>query len=147
VTQKPAQNPDQASTVEKVVEELHSRLKLLEEGYGFMVKLMRGSGLLDLAELYEDLKNCSEEYTWVLNKAGKRYYYYYLKCKGKNPRSIYVGKTPEGYNQIRRAASLAHQLKTKIEAVAAALRELERAVEEIRENKAIVEQAVNKIKR
>ncbi|WFO75656.1 hypothetical protein J4526_01880 [Desulfurococcaceae archaeon MEX13E-LK6-19] len=32
-------------------------------------------------------------YTWVLNKVGKKYYYYYLKSKTRKPTSIYIGKT------------------------------------------------------
>jgi hypothetical protein len=147
VTQSAERNPDQSRGVERAVKELRSRLELLKADYGLIVKLARDSGLLDLAELYEDLKSCSEEYTWVLNKAGKRYYYYYLKCRGKNPRSIYVGKTPEGFNQLRRAAQLAFQLKARLEAVAVAMRELEEVLRQLEENKAIVEQAVNKMKR
>jgi prefoldin subunit 5 len=155
VSQNPEQNPIQEliqeSTrerrLEKTIEELEARLKLLRADYSFIVKLIRESGLLELAELYENLKNCSEEYTWVLNKQGKRYYYYYLKCKTGDKRSIYIGKTPEGYNQFRKAAQLAFQLKSKIEAVAAAMRELEETIVEIRENTATVENTVTKIKK
>ncbi len=35
------------------------------------------------------------ELTWVKNKVGKRYYYWYLKSKTQHPRSIYVGKSPD----------------------------------------------------
>lgn len=155
MTQNPEQNPIQEliqeSTrdrrVEKTVEELYSRLKLLRADYSFIVKLIRESGILELAELYENLKNCSEEYTFVYNKTHKKYYYYYLKCKSGDKRSIYIGKTPEGYNQFRRATALAHELKTKLEAALTALRELEETLREIQENTATLETALTRIKK
>ena len=145
--QKLVEETSRDRRVEKAVEELEARLKLLRADYSFIVKLVRESGLLQLAELYENLKNCAEEYTWVLNKAGKRYYYYYLKCKTGDKRSIYVGKTPEGYNQFRRAAQLASQLKAKLEAVAEALRELGAQLEELKANAALVELALSRVKK
>jgi hypothetical protein len=155
VAQNPEQNPIQElveestrdKRVEKTIEELEARLRLLKADYMFIVKLIRESGLLQLAELYENLKNCVEEYTWVLNKQGKRYYYYYLKCKGKETKSIYIGKTPEGYNQFRKAAQLAHELKTAAQAVLAAIRQLEDAIVELKTNTTLVENAANKIKK
>jgi DNA mismatch repair ATPase MutS len=155
MSQNTPQNPVQelieessrSRVVEKTIEELEARLKLLKADYSFIVKLVRDTGLLELAELYENLKNCSEELTWVLNKAGKRYYYYYLKCKEGPRRSIYIGKTPEGYNQFRKAAQLAFELKSKIEAVIAALRELEEQLEELRANAALVELALSRVKK
>jgi hypothetical protein len=141
------QESSRSRVVEKTIEELEARLKLLKADYSFIVKLIRESGLLELADLYENLKNCSEEYTWVLNKQGKRYYYYYLKCKTGDKRSIYIGKTPEGYNQFRKAAQLAFELKSKIEAVAAAMRELEETLVEVKTNTTIVENTVTKIKK
>jgi len=132
---------------ERVLEELYSRLKLLRADYQFTVRLLRESGLLELAELYENLKNCSEEYTYVYNKIGKKYYYYYLKCKEGPRRSIYIGKTPEGYNQFKKAAALAHELKTKLEAAGAALRELEDAIRQLAENTAILETALTRVKK
>ena len=51
------------------------RQRLLEE----ISKLRPGSGTL--------------EYKWVLNKVGKRYYYWYLRVRqGNSLRSIYLGK-------------------------------------------------------
>jgi hypothetical protein len=155
VTQNTPQNPleeliresTRDRRLERVVSELYTRLKLLAADYNFTTKLLRESGLLELAELYDNLKNCTEEYTWVLNKAGKRYYYYYLKCKGKETKSIYIGKSPEGYNQLRKAAQLAFQLKTRLEAVAAAMRELEEAVRELEANTAVVESALSRLKK
>jgi DNA mismatch repair ATPase MutS len=141
------QESSRSRVVEKTIEELEARLKLLKADYSFIVKLIRESGLLELADLYENLKNCTEEYTWVLNKQGKRYYYYYLKCKTGDKRSIYIGKTPEGYNQFRKAAQLAFQLKSKIEAVTAAMRELEETIVEVKTNTTIVENTLTKIKK
>jgi len=133
--------------VERVLEELYSRLRLLRADYQFVVRLLRESGLLELAELYENLKNCSEEYTYVYNKVGKKYYYYYLKCKEGPRRSIYIGKTPEGYNQFKKAAALAYMLKTKLEAAGAALRELEDTLRQLAENTAILETALARVKK
>ena len=133
--------------VEKTIEELYTRLKLLKADFTFIVKLIRESGLLQLAELYENLKNCTEEYTFVYNKQHKKYYYYYLKCKGREQSSIYVGKTPEGYNQFRKAAQLAFQLKTTAQATLAAINQLEDAIRELEENKTTLETAVNKLKK
>jgi hypothetical protein len=151
VSQNPIQELVEESTrdrrVERALEELYSRLKLLRADYSFIVKLIRESGLLELAELYENLKNCTEEYTWVLNKAGKKYYYYYLKCKTGDKKSIYIGKTPEGYNQFRKAAQLAHQLKTTAQAVQAAINQLEDTLRQLGENKTIVELALSRIKK
>jgi len=132
---------------ERVLEELYSRLKLLRADYQFTVRLLRESGLLELAELYENLKNCSEEYTYVYNKAHKKYYYYYLKCKEGPRRSIYIGKTPEGYNQFKKAAALASELKAKLEAVGAALRELEDALRQLHTSAAILEAALARVKK
>jgi hypothetical protein len=150
-----AQNPVQElieetsrdKRVERVISELYTRLKLLKADYSFIVKLIRESGILQLAELYENLKNCTEEYTYVYNKLRKKYYYYYLKCKSGDKRSIYVGKSPEGYNQFRRAAQLAHELKSKLEAVLAALRELEETIRQLQESAALVELALSRVKK
>jgi hypothetical protein len=155
VAPNPEQNPihklveesSRERRVEKAVEELYSRLNLLRADYSFIVKLVRDSGLLELADLYENLKNCTEEYTYVYNKASKKYYYYYLKCKSGDRRSIYVGKTPEGYNQFRRAAALAHELKTKLEALLAAVNQLEDTLRQLQESAALVETALTRIKK
>jgi hypothetical protein len=145
--QKPLEELSRGVRVERAIREISSWLRLLTTDYKFIVKLVRDSGLLELAELYENMKNCVEEYTYVYNKAKKKYYYYYLKCKDRKPASIYIGKSPEGYNQLRRAAFLAFQLKARVDAVVAALRELEEALVELRENTAILENALTKIKK
>jgi hypothetical protein len=155
MAQNPEQNPiheliqesSRSRVVEKTLEELYSRLNLLRADYSFIVKLVRESGLLQLAELYENLKNCTEEYTFVYNKLRKKYYYYYLKCKEGPRRSIYVGKSPEGYNQFRRAAQLAHELKSKLQAALTAINQLEDTLRQLEESAALVENAVNKIKK
>jgi len=151
VTQNPihklVEESSRSRVVEKALEELYSRLNLLRADYSFIVRLVRESGLLQLAELYEDLKNCTEEYTFVYNKLRKKYYYYYLKCKGKEAKSIYIGKTPEGYNQFRKAAALAHELKSKLQATLAAINQLEDTLRQLQENTTLVETALTKIKK
>ncbi len=75
--------------------------KLLEEAAR---KLREVSELLSRAEVqqlvafYEQHRGCSEEYTWVKNPAGTKYYYWYLKCPDKPVSSIYLG--PEGSSKI-----------------------------------------------
>jgi hypothetical protein len=130
-----------------VLGELCSAVRVLRRELVSIAELARRSGLLELADLYEDLKNCSEELTFVRNKRGKRYYYYYLKCKGKKTKSIYVGKSPEGYNQVKRAARLAHELKTRLEAVEVALRELEGTLLQLEENRALIEHVLSRAKK
>lgn len=42
-------------------------------------------------------------YTYVKNKCGQKYYYYYLKSKNRRPRSIYLGKAarvPVGRGEV-----------------------------------------------
>ena len=40
---------------------------------------------------YAAYKDCSIVETWVKNKQGKRYWYPYLKCRDRRPKSIYLG--------------------------------------------------------
>ncbi|MGC9226846.1 hypothetical protein [Caldivirga sp.] len=57
----------------------------------------------NLVRLYEDYGDCHLERTWVRNKVGRRYYYYYLKCRGRGVRSIYLGKEADAlafYNNV-----------------------------------------------
>ena len=142
-----SEKQESSQLVEGALREISSSVVELREVYSRVVELMRKSGLLQLAELYENMKNCVEEHTYVYNKVGKKYYYYYLKCKGKTQRSIYIGKSPEGYNRVKAAARLAYELKSRIEALSIALRELSNTVRELELNKAIIGEAVERIKK
>ncbi|MCC6010917.1 MAG: hypothetical protein LM556_00765 [Desulfurococcaceae archaeon] len=102
--------------------------------YDTLIELLRRTGLLDLVRIYDKIKNCAEHYSWVLNKAGKKYYYYYLKCKEQKPMTIYIGKTPEGYNAIKRAARAAIELKQVLDKLRGDLKELEVATKTFKEN-------------
>ena len=77
---------------------------------------------------YEQHKGCSEAYTWVTNKVGAKYWYWYLKCPHKTPSSIYIGKNPEGHRKrmkLARALSEAYYRLRKV-----GLRELAEELEE-----------------
>ncbi len=51
-------------------------------------------GLLAKLEPYTEKYNgYTLELTWVRNKVGKRYYYWYLKSKHRSPKSIYIGRS------------------------------------------------------
>jgi len=107
--------------------------KLLRD-YATLIETLKHAGLQNLLGAYDKIKNCSEHYSWVLNKAGKKYYYYYLKCKGQKPATIYIGKSPEGYNVIKRAARAAIELKQVLDKLRGDLRELEFATRTFKES-------------
>jgi len=142
-----SEKQESTQLVEEALREISSRVEELRVEYESIIKLMRESGLLQLADLYGDMKNCVEEHTYVYNKASKRYYYYYLKCKGRTPRSIYIGKSPEGYNRVKAAARLAHELTTQVEVLGKALRELVNQVENAKLNTTLLGEALGRIKR
>jgi hypothetical protein len=142
-----SQKQESTQLLERALRELSSRVEQLQSEYESTIKLIRESGLLQLAELYENLKNCSEEYTYVYNKQRKKYYYYYLKCKSGSVKSIYVGKSPEGYNRVKAAARLAHELIIQVEVLGKALRELVNQVENVKSNTTILGEALARIKR
>jgi hypothetical protein len=52
----------------------------------------------------ERRRRCSEAYTWVRNKAGSRYWYWYLKCPQRKPSSVYLGSSPEAHRALAEAA-------------------------------------------
>jgi hypothetical protein len=57
-----------------------------------------------LASYRERHRRCSEAYTWVRNKAGSRYWYWYLKCPQRRPSSVYLGSSPEAHRALAEAA-------------------------------------------
>lgn len=101
--------------------------------YNNLVEVLRHLKLSEFTDIYERLKGCTEHYSWVLNKAGKRYYYYYLKCKDQKPATIYIGKTPEGYNAIKRVARVAVELELVLNKLRRDLEELENTVKAFKE--------------
>jgi hypothetical protein len=74
----------------KIIAEAAKKLREVSE-------LLSRTEIWQLIEYYEQHKGCSETYTWVANKTGTKYWYWYLKCPNKTPSSIYLGKSPEGY--------------------------------------------------
>jgi len=115
----------------KLLEEAVSRL---EEAYGLLDKTLKELGAYDLADLYEELKGCSEEYTLVYNSAKKPYYYWYLKCaSGHEKRSIYLGKSPERYNKLKNASKVASDALASAEKLRDAIGELKELLGELAE--------------
>jgi hypothetical protein len=57
-----------------------------------------------LAGYYGRHRGCSEAYTWVENRAGSRYWYWYLKCPRRRPSSVYLGSSPEAHRALMEAA-------------------------------------------
>jgi len=118
-------DPAKLASLEEARSRLGEACKILDHA-------LRELGVYGLASVYEELRGCTEEYTVVYNRAKKPYYYWYLKCTGRDKRrSIYLGKSPEGYNTVKNAARAAS------EAVAAAVRlrgvdeELDKALREL----------------
>ncbi len=59
-----------------------------------------------LAAYRERHRGCGEAYTWVRNRSGSRYWYWYLKCPGRRPSSVYLGSSPEAHRALMEAAGI-----------------------------------------
>jgi hypothetical protein len=111
------------------LEEARSRLA---EAYKILDNALRGLGVYGLANVYEELRGCTEEYTVVYNRAKKPYYYWYLKCVGRDKRrSIYLGKSPEGYNTVKNAARAASEAVAAAARLRGVVEELDRALRDL----------------
>jgi hypothetical protein len=111
------------------LEEARSRLG---EAYKLLDYALRGLGVYGLASVYEGLKGCTEEYSVVYNRAKKPYYYWYLKCTGRGKRrSIYLGKSPEGYNAVKNAARAASEVVVAVEKLRGVVEELDKALRDL----------------
>jgi hypothetical protein len=66
------------------------------------------------------------------NRAKKPYYYWYLKCTGRDKqRSIYLGKSPEGYNTVKNAARAASEAVVVVERFRGVVEELDKALRDL----------------
>jgi len=116
--------------IEERLSDVESSLKRLEEALSVVEPLVR---------FYEEYGDCYLERTWVKNKVGDKYYYYYLKCRDKGGvRSIYLGKEGEAltiYNEVYRPlitmARRISELKARLTDLANLRNELRRYAEEI----------------
>jgi len=99
----------------KLIDELEKTYRELVQKQRELIDLLRALKLLELINFYEKYSSCSVEETWVLNKIKKKYYYYYVKCK--DGRSIYLGKSPEYFNVLKKAAQSAVRLKEVVDDV------------------------------
>jgi hypothetical protein len=113
----------------KSLEEAGSKLA---EAYKLLDHALRELGVYGLASVYKELRGCTEEYTVVYNRAKKPYYYWYLKCMGKDKRrSIYLGKSPEGYNTVKNAARAASEVLVAVERLRGVVEELDKALRDL----------------
>jgi hypothetical protein len=114
----------------KSLEEAGSRLG---EACKILDHALREIGVYRLASVYEELRGCTEEYTVVYNRAKKPYYYWYLKCVGRDKRvkSIYLGKSPEGYNTVKNAARAASEAVAAVERLRGVVEELDRTLRDL----------------
>jgi hypothetical protein len=111
----------------KTALELSKQLKILSE-------LMSRDEIKQLVEYYERYRGCSEAYTYVTNKVGTKYYYWYLKCPGKTPSSIYLGKSPERHRArmaVAKAVAEAYYMLEKLRALADELENTAKSLEQI----------------
>jgi hypothetical protein len=118
-------DPGKLASLEEARSRLTEACKLLDYA-------LRGLGVYGLASVYEELRGCTEEYTVVYNRAKKPYYYWYLKCTGRDKRrSIYLGKSPEGYNAVKNAARAASEVVVAVEKLRGVVEELDRALRDL----------------
>jgi hypothetical protein len=118
-------DPVKLASLEEARSRLGEACKLLDNA-------LRDLGVYGLVNIYEELKGCTEEYTVVYNRAKKPYYYWYLKCTGRDKRrSIYLGKSPEGYNAVKDAARAASEVVVAVERLRGVVEELDKALREL----------------
>jgi hypothetical protein len=67
-----------------------------------------------LAAYRERHRGCSEAYTWVENRAGSKYWYWYLKCPGRRPTSVYLGAGPEAHRALMEAAEAVARVQREL---------------------------------
>jgi hypothetical protein len=67
-------------------------------------EILSSPEIRQLAAYRERRRGCSEAYTWVENRSGSRYWYWYLKCPGRRPASVYLGASPEAHRALMEAA-------------------------------------------
>jgi len=114
--------------MENWIKSLENRIQELEEEREKIVR--------EMSEL-KPLIGCIE-YKYVLNKIGKKYYYFYLRrlVDGKL-RSIYLGKSiPEGLIKAREDRYRLKVLKEQLKKIERQIRSIERILRKnVRENK------------
>jgi hypothetical protein len=118
-------DPGKLASLEEARSRLAEACKILDHA-------LRELGVYRLASVYEELRGCTEEYTVVYNRAKKPYYYWYLKCTGRGKRrSIYLGKSPEGYNAVKNAARAASEAVVVVERLRGVVEELDKALRDL----------------
>ena len=93
----------------KEIEWINHRIARLEDEESEIVR--------EIAEL-EPLEGCIE-YKWVLNKIGRKYWYFYLRrLEGDRLRSIYIGKkVPEELIKARKDREILRELNRRLKRV------------------------------
>jgi len=91
-----------------------------------------------LAAYRERLRGCGEAYTWVRNRAGSKYWYWYLKCPRRRPTSVYLGASPEAHRALMEASKAVSRVqralaKLDLGGLAGQLAEAARKLEKLEE--------------
>ena len=105
--------------------------------------------LEELASSLKPVESCYPVYKWVLNKAGRKYYYWYLHCYDEHGfHSIYLGKAGPGYEEAA-SRSISAVIKTISQAtnhILQAIALLEAASQELKQLETVFEAAKLRLK-
>lgn len=114
----------------EVVAALESRLRDIEEA---LRDVYRASAIIHhIQQLAERFSGCTEEYTYVYNSQRKAYYYWYIKCPGKKPSSIYLGKSGGGLRAVKSAGRASEEYIRALHAAIRAVEEMKKALEVVK---------------
>jgi len=118
---------DKATEAVKTIEE---KIKMIKE---LLREIHRASAIIHhLKTLADKYSGCTEEYTYVYNKMGKQYHYWYLKCPDKNPSSIYLGTSGGKIKAIKRAGKSADEFIQRLHEAMRAVEEMSKILEELK---------------
>lgn len=115
---------------EEVITALETRLRDAEDA---LRDVYKASTLIHhIQHLAERFSGCTEEYTYVYNSQRKAYHYWYIKCPGKKPSSIYLGKSGGGLQAIKNAGKASEEYTRALHAAIRAVEEMKRALEVVK---------------
>jgi len=114
-----------ANTIASMGKKLQEMEKMLED-----LKIQT-TKLKPFIEKLKEWDKCEEEKTWVKNKAGKKYFYYYIKCKDPY-RSIYGGNSEGKLKKIKQSKKAIKKLAKNIEDIEALTKKTKKLLEEAR---------------
>jgi prefoldin subunit 5 len=115
---------------EEVITALETRLRDAEEA---LRDVYKASTLIHhIQHLAEKFSGCTEEYTYVYNSQRKAYHYWYIKCPGKKPSSIYLGKSGGGLQAVKNAGRASEEYTKALHTAMKAVEEMKRALEAVK---------------